>query len=56
MMYDMTNKYFNQLLDGLHLVLLVNVWEGVQHVLEVLKIILNRIPFKNKAKMMYGAA
>ena len=39
-------KKFHQLLDGLHLVLLVNEREGVQHFLEVLKIILNRFPIK----------
>ena len=35
MMYDMTKKNFHQLLDGLHLVLVVDVREGVQHVSEV---------------------
>ena len=55
MKYDMTKTIsINQVLDGLHPVLLVDVREGVQHVLEVLKIILNRIPFKNQASMMYG--
>ena len=49
----MTKKYFHQLLDGLHLVLVVDVREGVQHVSEVLKIIINLFPVKNKAKMMY---
>ena len=53
MMYDMTKKYFYQLLDGLHLVLVVDVREVVQHVSEVLKIILNGFPIKNQAKMMY---
>ena len=38
----------------LHLVLLVDVHEGVKHVLEVLKIILNRISVINYANMMYG--
>ena len=28
MMYDMKKKYFHQLLDGLHLVLVVDVHEG----------------------------
>ena len=28
-MYDMTKKYFHQLLDGLHLVLVVDVHAGV---------------------------
>ena len=32
MMNDITKKYFHQLLDGLHLVLVVDVREGVQHV------------------------
>ena len=32
MMYDMTKKYFHQLLDELHLVLVVEVRKGVQHV------------------------
>ena len=41
-MYCMTNKYCHLLLDGLHLVLVVDVREGVQHVSEVLKIILIR--------------
>ena len=31
-MYDMTKKYFHQLLDELHLVLVVEVRKGVQHV------------------------
>ena len=35
MMYDMTKKNFHQLLDGLYLVLVVDVCEGVQHVSEV---------------------
>ena len=47
MMYDMTKKYFHQLLDGLHLVLIVDDGEGVQHIPEVLKIILNLFPVKN---------
>ena len=51
MMYKMTKKDFHQLLDGLHLVLVVDVREGVQHVSEVLKIILNIFPFKNYAEM-----
>ena len=29
MMYNITKKYFQQLLDGLHLVLVVDVHEGV---------------------------
>ena len=29
MLYDMTKKYFHQLLDKLHLVLVVDVHEGV---------------------------
>ena len=44
MMYDMTKKYFHHLLDGIHLVLVVDVREGVQHVPEVLEIMLNRFP------------
>ena len=40
-------EYFLQLLDGLHIVLIVDVREGVLHVSEVLKIILNRFPIKN---------
>ena len=39
MMYNITKKYFHQLLDGLNLVLLVDVREGDQHVPEVLEII-----------------
>ena len=46
----MTIKYFNQLLDGLRLVLVVDVHEGVS---EVLKIILNWFSVKNYAKMIY---
>ena len=46
-MYDMTKKYFHHLLDGLHLVLIVVVREGVQHVSEALEIILNRLSSKN---------
>ena len=34
-MYNMTKKQFHQLLDGLHLVLVVNVCEGAKHVPEV---------------------
>ena len=30
-MYDMTKKYFHQLLDGLHLVLVFDVYEGVDN-------------------------
>ena len=47
-MYNMTKKYFHQLLDGLHLELVVDVREGVhvQHVSEELLIILNQFPFK----------
>ena len=38
MMYDMKEKNNSyQLLDGLHLVLLVDVREGVKHIPEVLK-------------------
>ena len=40
-MYDMKKKKINQLLHGLPLVLVVDVPEGVQHVHEVLEIILN---------------
>ena len=47
MMYDMKNKKIHQLLHGLTLVLVVDVREGVQHVPEVLEIILNRFPVKN---------
>ena len=47
LMYNMTKKYFHKLLDGLHLVLIVNVREGVQHVSEELKIILIRLPIQN---------
>ena len=47
MMYGMTKKYFHKLLDGLPPVLVVDVREGVQHVPEVLEIILNRFPVKN---------
>ena len=43
----MTKKYFHQLPDGLNIVLVVDVHEGVQHVPKVLKIILNRFPVKN---------
>ena len=53
-MFDMTKKYFHQLLDGLPLVLVVDVREGVQHVPEVLEIILNRFPVKNQTEMMYN--
>ena len=41
------------LLDRLHLVVVVNVREGVQHVPEVLKIILNLFSVKNYVEMMY---
>ena len=58
MMYNMTIKYFHQILDGLHPVLVVDVREGVQHVpktsregvhhvSEVLKININRFTVKN---------
>ena len=43
----MTNKYFHQLLDGLHLALVVKVRQGVQHVSKVPKITLNGFPVKN---------
>ena len=46
-------KYFHLLLDRLHLVVVVNVREGVQHVPEVLKIILNLFSVKNYVEMMY---
>ena len=52
MMQDMTKKYFHQLPDGLHLVHVVDVREGVQHVSEVPKIFLNRFPVNNY-NMMY---
>ena len=52
-MYDMTKKYFHHLLDGLHLVLVVDVCESVQHVPKVLKIISNRFLVKNYDEMMY---
>ena len=48
----MTKKCVH-LLDGLHLALVVDVREGAQHVIEVLKIIFNRFPVKNQAEMMY---
>ena len=51
-MYNMTMKYFHQLLDGLRPVLIVDVREGVQHVSEVLKININQFPIKNQAEMM----
>ena len=35
MMYDMTKIYFHHLLDWLHLVLVVDVRKGVQHVPKV---------------------
>ena len=53
MMYDMTKKYFHQLLDGLRLVLVVDVRVGVQHVPEVLKIILNRFPVREGAQHFF---
>ena len=53
MMYNMIKKYFHRLLDGLHLVLVVDVREGVQHISGALEIILNQFPFKNLAEMMY---
>ena len=40
-MYDMKEKII-----FIHLVLLVDVREGVQHIPEVLKIIINRFPVK----------
>ena len=40
-------KYFHQILDGLHLVLVVDVREGFQHVPEVFKNPLNRFPIQN---------
>ena len=49
-MYNMIKKYFHRLLDGLHLVLVVNVREGVQHISGALEIILNQFPVKNKLK------
>ena len=36
-MYEMTKKYFHHLRDWLHLVLVVDVIEGVQHIPKVLK-------------------
>ena len=54
MMYDMTKKYFHHLLDGIHLVLVVDVREGVQHVPKVLQIILNQFLVKKQAEMMYN--
>ena len=47
MIYDMKKKKIHQLLHGLPLALVVDVREVVQHVPEVLEIILNRFPFKN---------
>ena len=46
----------SMLMDGLHLVLVVDVREGVLHVFEVLKNVLNRFPVKNSAEMMYDMA
>ena len=53
MMYNMIKKYFHRLLDRLHLVVVVNNREGVQHVPEMLKIILNLFSVKNYVEMMY---
>ena len=46
MMFDITKKYF-QHLDGLHLVLVVDVRESVKLVSEVLKIISILYPVKS---------
>ena len=43
MKYNITNN----LLDGLHLVLVIDVFQGVQHVPEALEVILNWFPFKH---------
>ena len=40
MMYDMTKKYFHQLLDGLHLVLVVDVHEGADEEKNLEKVVL----------------
>ena len=53
-MYTMTIKYIHQLLDGLHLVLVVEVLKGVQHVSGVLKIILNQNHFKSISRQKLG--
>ena len=48
----MTQKYFHHQLDGLHLVLVVDVLEVVLHVSEALEIIFNQY-LQNQAEMMY---
>ena len=48
----MKKKYFLKLLDGLPLVLVVNVRKGVHHVPEMLEILFNRFPVKNLAEMI----
>ena len=53
MMYHMTKKNIDQLLDVLALDLIVDVHHGGQQVPEVPKSILIRFPFKKQVEMMY---